>query len=773
MAVNKFKAWQQGGLVTALVGTCFALGSVAPGDGDPTAPPSVFALPEVTLPRNSPESRAVAALAAGRTDEARRIVTAAITHAKEPSLGRLRWLLAKSTPDIAEARVPLQALATSGHALSNWARLRLAERLRDRDPNAAAEAAETLLIEPLFRARAEQLLALSLYAANRRVEAEPLLRSLVAETPERSAAVSFSMPLANILAAKPDLPSQKQALALYRRVLTRAPTSSQAPEARIGAQQVLGNMPSAQRIALQEFTADEAFAEAEALSHAHEYSTAASRYAAIAQRFKGDPKSACDARLGQASALYAGNKRDQALSIFDDVARVCQNPDHRANANYQAGRALLRRGDPQGAIAHYDAVAKYAPGHKLADDALVAAASAFRDLGDLDGARSRLRQALQLGPLHDQRGEAHFALAWIERSLKHYDLAINELEQLIAEDGDEKAEGSAGRAPYWRARTLLDAGKLDQGEKALIELVQSRPFSYYGQQALSRLEELDSAVATRQVTLLHDDAQPERVAVKLAARPELQRVEFKRAIELLRVGEVSPAVDELEGLGCLKSSADDDLYMLGVSLIEEFGADGEATPIARRRVSKIMAQPPKGQALAFWRVVFPRAYRPLIDDVARKVDIPASFVRAIAREESSFDADAVSRANAYGLIQLIRPTARKYAKPLGLPSDPDSLKTPEINLRIGTAFMRYLFDRYRQNFALVPSAYNAGPGATDRWLRERGQLPLDEWIETIPYKETRRYTKRVLQSYGVYAWLDEGRVPPLVQRLNGPSNPAL
>jgi soluble lytic murein transglycosylase len=182
-------------------------------------------------------------------------------------------------------------------------------------------------------------------------------------------------------------------------------------------------------------------------------------------------------------------------------------------------------------------------------------------------------------------------------------------------------------------------------------------------------------------------------------------------------------------------------------------------------VGKVMSQPPTGDSLALWRVVFPQAYRPLIDDVANKAELPPAFVRAIAREESSFDPNAVSPANAYGLIQLIRSTARAYAQPIGLPSDPDSLKKPEVNLRIGAAFMRHLWERYRTNPAVIPSAYNAGPGATDRWLRERGKLPLDEWVETIPYTETRRYTRRVLQSYGVYAWLDEGVVPPLPKTL--------
>jgi soluble lytic murein transglycosylase len=102
---------------------------------------------------------------------------------------------------------------------------------------------------------------------------------------------------------------------------------------------------------------------------------------------------------------------------------------------------------------------------------------------------------------------------------------------------------------------------------------------------------------------------------------------------------------------------------------------------------------------------------------------------------------------------------------MGLPHDPGSLKTPEVNLRIGTAFMRDLFQRYAANPAVIPSAYNAGGGSTERWLRERPTMPLDEWIEAIPYFETRRYTRRVLQTYGVYSWLDDGQLPMLRSKL--------
>ena len=704
----------------------------------------------------------MAALAAGKQDEARRIVQAALPRASEPSLGRLRWLYARTTADSADARVPLEALAHSSHALSGWARLRLAERLREKDPNAAVAAAEELVTDPSFRARGEQLLAQSLYAAGRFDEAEPLLRSLVAEAAEKSAAVAYTLPLAGILANKPDLASRLSALSLYRRIITRAPLTAAADLARAQASRILEKLPTAERKALAQPLADDAFAEAQTLLDSREYTRAARAFVALAERFRGDPKSVCDARLGQAKALAAAKKPD-ALSLFEDIVRNCRGEDALATAHFNAGRLMFRRGDPTPATSHYDLVARDYPTHKLADDALYAAASAFQDLGDSDSARARLRLLLSIAPHGDMRADARFMLGWLERQDRHFDAALAEFDKLIREGTGEVSEDIVGRAQYWRARTLLDRGDRDAAQQAFAQLVEGRPLAYYSQQALARLGELEKAAATKLVASLSDDAK--RTALRLGVRPELQTMGFKSAVELLRVGEPATAMETLEALGWFRPSTDDDLYLLGASLLQEFGANAQATQLARRRCTRVMKQTPKGAALALWRVVFPRAYRPLIDDVARQANVPAAFVRAVAREESSFDPVVVSHANAYGLIQLIRPTARAYAKPLGLPSDPDSLKKPEVNLRIGTSFMRHLFDRYKQNPAIVPAAYNAGYGATDKWLRERPDLELDEWIETIPYTETRRYTRRVLQSYGVYAWLDEGRIPAMIKTL--------
>ena len=121
----------------------------------------------------------------------------------------------------------------------------------------------------------------------------------------------------------------------------------------------------------------------------------------------------------------------------------------------------------------------------------------------------------------------------------------------------------------------------------------------------------------------------------------------------------------------------------------------------------------------------------------------------------------MSWAKAYGLVQLILPTAKRFSKEAGVKATPRTLKKPDVNLKIGTAYMAWLWGRLEQNLALVPAAYNAGEGAVRRWLEDDSARSLDVFIEEIPYDETRRYTRRVLQTYGVYQWLADEELPAL------------
>jgi soluble lytic murein transglycosylase len=125
------------------------------------------------------------------------------------------------------------------------------------------------------------------------------------------------------------------------------------------------------------------------------------------------------------------------------------------------------------------------------------------------------------------------------------------------------------------------------------------------------------------------------------------------------------------------------------------------------------------------------------------------------REESAFDPEAASIADAYGLMQLIVPTARVAAKGTNLPHDRRALLRPSVNVELGCRTLARFSRSFAENPLLAVPAYNAGPTRVKQWLAARPSMEFDLWVEAIPFLETRRYTKRVLASRAAYAFLYE------------------
>ena len=152
-----------------------------------------------------------------------------------------------------------------------------------------------------------------------------------------------------------------------------------------------------------------------------------------------------------------------------------------------------------------------------------------------------------------------------------------------------------------------------------------------------------------------------------------------------------------------------------------------------------------------WR--FPTGYSALVGPYAQATNLDASWVLGLMRSESAMATDARSSAGALGLMQLMPDTAQRLAKRNGIAyGGSQTLVQPEENIQLGTAYLRELLDRFGGNPVLATGAYNAGPGAVDRWLKD----PLTEdptiWIETLPYYETRDYIPRVLAFSAIYDW---------------------
>jgi soluble lytic murein transglycosylase len=132
------------------------------------------------------------------------------------------------------------------------------------------------------------------------------------------------------------------------------------------------------------------------------------------------------------------------------------------------------------------------------------------------------------------------------------------------------------------------------------------------------------------------------------------------------------------------------------------------------------------------------------------------LILALIRQESLFDAQARSPAFALGLMQLLPSTAGRVAKQVGLePPSNQKLFEPEVNLTLGTQYLKDLLRRYSNNWFKAIAAYNAGEAAVDRWEKEIVTDDIEEFVERIPYVETRGYVKLVMRNHRIYKKLYE------------------
>jgi soluble lytic murein transglycosylase len=164
-----------------------------------------------------------------------------------------------------------------------------------------------------------------------------------------------------------------------------------------------------------------------------------------------------------------------------------------------------------------------------------------------------------------------------------------------------------------------------------------------------------------------------------------------------------------------------------------------------------------------WRLLYPAPFQSAVMKSAQEAALPYLLACSVIRQESLWDPQAVSRSGARGLMQLMPATAAALARKYEFPfTPPDCYADPAWNTRAGCAYLRQLMNRYRGRLDLTLAAYNAGPGRVNDWLARPG-CPKDPdlFVESIPFKETRSYVRRIMLNCWEYARLYGEFPPPL------------
>ena len=576
------------------------------------------------------------------------------------------------------------------------------------------------------------------------------------------------------------------ARAAYRAVYVRFPTESWArrAEARLRERE-----PAA-----LELTAGERLERGLALFEAMRNLEAEAELAKALGGLEG--KAACVAAYHLAQSVFKARDRPRAAPLFDQAAARCSTvsgdreaEDLHAKALYQGGRCYGARGETEAAVERFARVEADHPSHSYADDARLRQAETWeaaarrapspRGAASTDGgapldgtARSKLLLAelVERYPQGDQRGEALFRLffaAWKEGRL---DEAKGFLDLAESKLGREEGWWEAGRTPYYLAHIAERQGRLEAARQTYARCAREYPLSYYALLALLRLRAVDAEGAAKLIAELRGGPSSAAEAeFRFAARPLFEQAGFRRGLELARLGLGAEARRELAAVGLrspdkgarVEGATEESLWIAAV-LFDRAGEYALSHRIPRYHLTSYARSWPTGAERKRWLLAYPRGYADLVVENTRKNPHPEALQFAIIREESAFDPLTESFANAVGLTQLTQAPAKRFAQ--GLPSSREALRDPAINVAIGARELGHLWSYYQGHGALAIAGYNAGEGAVNRWLRAapEGQ-PLDELIESIPYDETRGYTKRVLGSWFAYQWLyGEGDpVPPL------------
>jgi len=527
-----------------------------------------------------------------------------------------------------------------------------------------------------------------------------------------------------------------KAAALYRGIYLGDPISPEAAAAK--AQMAAMNTP---------LTAGERKQHADALFNAKQFSEAAAEYRALQKN---------DTELGQAD-------RD-ALEIYVAVCDLKLKRLGRADVDHlpvtgddSAALRLYLRSElarNEGKMDEQDSLVqqleKEYPQSRWLEEALYSGGNMYLIKQNQIKATADYLALVQRFPRSTYAPNAHWHAAWLSYRQRNYPEAARLMDEQIV---NYPAGSEIPGALYWRGRLYEDIEHdFSQSLNYYKSLNTAYPNSYYALLARQRIQVIGNRAAAAPAPALAsvralDD--PHLTAVLPENDPHLIKARLLANAALNEY--IRPEIQLSPTSGQWGALAEAQIY-------QSFGEDTRALQAMKRSKIPFFSLRVDDVPLAYWELVFPRPYWSDLKQDAQNNGLDPYLVAALIRQESEFNPGAVSRANAYGLMQLLPSTGKSLARQQGEKHFATSeLLDPATNLRLGTLDLRKSIDRYSGQIEYALAAYNAGDVPIRNWIAVNNYKDIPEWVESIPYTETREYVQSILRNREVYKAVYAGK----------------
>ncbi len=514
---------------------------------------------------------------------------------------------------------------------------------------------------------------------------------------------------------------------------------------------------------------------------------------------------------------------EEALKIL-----VRYYPKQKSNINYLnlLGKTSGRSGEYQVAVGAYERIYNLSPKSGAGREALFKAAYLSYQFQDYDGAVRKFEQLIRTKPRAGLVREAQWHLAWLQYLRHDYRGAIQRFNQVAGAGKSRKRPTIVQeRLLYWSAMAHLRLEKFTEAQAQFMAIFQRNPYSYYGLAAQARLEIVAAKISATQsripasLKLMPFGNESERpilldgaVASRSLAEAEAELSEDvdseEGSIETADSEATPPPAEEGDTEGGVNSELKDPvlrgrldvaqkLIQLGLndlarwelleverhtrnrqylrSLLpayERIGSYNRAATLAELTFGKEREASGLDGARALWLSMYPQAYKIQVEAMAKRYGVATEWVWSIMRAESLYRPDVISPVGARGLMQVMPYTAQHLVRLSdGAVGEDYNLLDPNVNILLGAQYLGRLAQKFKGSLPLVAASYNAGPHRVEGWLVNFGQLDMDEFVEHIPFQETRNYVKKVVRHHTLYRRLyakDEKSVDLLAKALGVP-----